>query len=577
MAEAALKLDDYRQRIGGRRAAPAVWDRSTIGLRQYSEQKLGALKTQAYGWRMHWQDLAAYILPRKYRYLVTASNAWKGNRRNERIIDSTTTMALRTMAAGMMGGITSPARPWFKLSMQDPDLAKFPPVKLWLEDSTERMQRVAAKSNFYGACHSMYRDLGCFGTAPIIIYEDPYKVMHCYRPTMGEFFVAQDDRQEVDTLVREFTQTSRQLVQKFGENRVSENVRLAYKQPTNADQDRIVGCLIEPNDTRVIGAPGAKGMAYRDLYWEQGSSQDQMLRERGYHERPFACPRWDVSDNDAYGDSPGMDALGDAMQLQVEQRRRAEAIEKMVRPPLVADIALKNQPSANVPGGITYVPGVDKVGMKPVYEVMPELQHMVTDIREVQARIKEMFFYDLFLMISQLDTVRTATEIIARKEEKLVMLGPVLDRFHNEALDPIVMRMFAICYRAGVFLPPPDAMRGQLMTVEYTSMLSEAQKAINTAPIERVWGFAASIAQSGQVQVFDNLDADGSIRQYSDLLGASEKIMQPVQITAAIRQQRAKKQQEAETLQLTAAAVKGVSELSKINVGAGAQAAGATA
>jgi hypothetical protein len=63
------------------------------------------------------------------------------------------------------------------------------------------------------------------------------------------------------------------------------------------------------------------------------------------------CPRWDVTGNDPYGTGTAFDAIGDIKQLQHETRRKAQAIDKMVDPPMIADIQLKNNPAALIPRG----------------------------------------------------------------------------------------------------------------------------------------------------------------------------------------------------------------------------------
>src|SRR5439155_5936576 len=122
-------------------------------------------------------------------------------------------------------------------------------------------------------------------------------------------------------------------------------------------------------------------LPWRECYWQEGSSQDQVMSQRGFHEFPAICPRWYLVSNDVYGRSPAMDALGDQKQLQLEQKRKAQAIDKMVNPPLLADNALKNEPASTLPGGVTYVPSTGQVGgMKPIYTVMPKLNEMMLDI-----------------------------------------------------------------------------------------------------------------------------------------------------------------------------------------------------
>lgn len=113
---------------------------------------------------------------------------------------------------------------------------------------------------------------------------------------------------------------------------------------------------------------------------------------------------------------------------------------------------LKNQPASILPGGITYIAGQNNIGMKPIYQINPPVQEIMLDIQALQLRISNIFFNDLFQMISQLNTVRSATEIDARREEKLVLLGPVLERFENEALGKAIDRTSELCSGAGCCL-----------------------------------------------------------------------------------------------------------------------------
>jgi len=73
----------------------------------------------------HWRDLGEHILPRRPRFTTSENN--KGDRKNQKIIDATATMAARTLRSGMMSGVTSPARPWFRLSILFPRLVMSAP------------------------------------------------------------------------------------------------------------------------------------------------------------------------------------------------------------------------------------------------------------------------------------------------------------------------------------------------------------------------------------------------------------------------------------------------------------------
>jgi len=540
----------------------------TTRLRSHVDRRLASLRNERASYLNHWRDLSEYILPRRGRFLAAANQGNKGDPRNQRIIDSTGTLAARTLASGMMAGITSPARPWFRLTLGDNPLVDTSPVKLWLDEVTRRMMRVFAKSNFYNALAVLYEELGVFGTAAMVIVEDFEDVIRCQPLTVGEYCLANSERMAVDTLFREFSLTIGQLAGQFGLENCSATVRSLHASG-QIDREVMVGHAIEPNQDIEADDPSARGMPWRSVYWEIGGSQTQVLAVRGFREFPVCAPRWHLMGNEVYGRSPGMDALGDVKALQVEQKRKAQAIEKMVNPPMLADASLKNQPATLLPGGVTYLPGAaNAVGFKPVYEVSPPLPGLVADIQETQRRIQQAFYADLWLMISQLDTVRTATEINERKEEKLLMLGPVLERFHAECLNPAIVRTFAVMNRANLLPPAPPGLVADSLQVEYISMLAQAQKAVATTGIERLAGFVGNIA-GAHPAVLDKIDFDEAIDEYADMLGVSPKLVLPQAQVAAIRQQKAQQAASAAAMQNAQAMVQGAATLSKIDVGGG--------
>lgn len=524
-------------------------------LRQHLDSRLLGMRTNRWSWYVHWREIARYMIPRRYQWLITPNKGNRGSPINQNIIDTTPTVALRVLASGMMSGITSPSRVWFKLGTDNDEVNSDGDVKAWLDEAQKRMSRVMAESNYYNAKAIQYQDIAAFGTAPLIIDEDYDNIIRCYNPAAGEYYCDNSDKLMVDVLYREFTFTTKQIADKFGLENCSEDIRGAIRTGgASLTREKIVCHAIEPNDDYTVGAPGTKGMKYREVYWEWGSGDQLTLSIKGYHEFPGSVPRWDIVSNDPYGRSPCMDALGDVIQLNVMTKRKAQGIDKMVNPPLLADSQLKNEPASTLPGAITYIQGAaNGVGFKPIYEVKPDLQYMVQDIKEIQARIKATLFNDLFMMISQLDTVRTATEIDARKEEKLIQLGPVLERFQNESLDPEIDRIFNIMLRKKLFPPIPSALRGVNLKIEYVSMLAEAQKAVSTASIERLYQFIGNLAAIDP-SVIDNVDVDMTIEEYGTLLGVPPDLMRDKKIVAAIRAAKAKAAQAQQAMAAAPAA-----------------------
>jgi hypothetical protein len=546
-------------------------------IQQYRQQMhahIEGMRSTRLTWWTHWAQLAEVYLPRRYKWFITPNQWNRGTQINTSIIDETGVLAARTLASGMMSGLTSPTKPWFKLGFHDLQFVDYGPAKIWLAECERRIARVLAESNFYQALGVLYHDNGVFGSATMLIYEDFTDVIRCYNPCLGEFFIDVSDRLAVDTFAREFTLNLRQLVKQFGEDAVSESSRQGYRNGGSAlTREVVVQHIIEPNTSlydgnKPIGYLVPKKFKWREVYWEVNAQGGSLLRASGYNDQVHIAARWDVVSNDPYGRSPGMDGMPAVRQLQIQQRRKGEAIDKIVRPPMKASVAMRNEPASILPGAITYVNDLSKEGFAPVYQVNPNLADMREDINEVQNRVKSVFFVDLFMMISQLDTVRTATEIDARREEKLIQLGPVIERFENEVLDPVIDRVFALMARRGLLPPAPPEIQGQPLNVQYVSMLAEAQRAASTAAIERLLALVGNIAGINP-DTLDKVDFDEAIDFYADALSVQPTIIRSTQATLQVRQAKAAQAQQQQAQQEAMAGVQAAQNLSKTDVGGG--------
>ena len=252
------------------------------------------------------------------------------------------------------------------------------------------------------------------------------------------------------------------------------------------------------------------------------------------------CPRWATTGGDIYGNSPAMEALGDIKQLQHEQLRKAQGIDYKTKPPLQAPTSLKSRDVDTLPGGISFVDSAaPNGGIRSAFEVNIDLSHLLADIQDVRERIKGSFYADLFLMLANgTNPQMTATEVAERHEEKLLMLGPVLERMHNEILDPLIEMTFSRMVEAGIVPPPPDKLQGMELNVEFVSMLAQAQRAIATNSVDRFVGNLGAVAGI-KPEVLDKFDADRWADAYADMLGIDPELIVPGEQVALIRKQRA--------------------------------------
>lgn len=537
-------------------------------LRRSCNTRLEELRKERLSWWDTWRDISWHVLPSRGRFLVTP-NQPRGRLRQRAIVDRTATKAVSRLASFLMAGITSPSREWFRLGTGDPDLDNDDEVKGWCAECQRRMMQVFASGNFYNSIAQAYEELGAFGTGPMVVLRDYHDVARFYSLTAGEYMLGLDERMTVDTLYREFVRTVAQLKGEFGLENLSSTARGLY-QNGNLAAESVVVHAMQPNRDRRPGALGWRGMPYQSVYFELGQ-EGSFLRIDGHHERPFVAPRWHAISNDAYGRGPGEDALPDTKTLQIQQRRFAEAVDKLVRPPVQGPISMEQQAVSLLPGAVNFLPMDDgKAGLRPVFQTPPNVQVLADKITTTQNTIKETFFNDLILMISQMESTQpiTAEEVRARQEEKLLMLGPMLERFHNEGLAPVIDIVFGIMQRGGLLPPPPKALHDREITPQFVSVLAQAQKAVSTTGIEQLFRFAGGIAAVFP-HVVDKLDPDAAVSDYADALAVDPRLIVPQDQADAARHARAQQMQAQQAMQASMAAAQGAKTLSETDLGGG--------
>lgn len=516
--------------------------------RQQIERKLEALKRERSTWVPRWRELSSYIQPYSSRFFTTDRN--RGNERNYWIYNEAATNALDALSAGMMSGMTSPARPWFRLATMDPALNEMKPVKVWLDLAQQRMADVFLRSNLYTVLPQVYSDEGNYGTAAFLVEKDDETVIRCQMMPIGSYCLANSHRGTVDTCYREFMMTRRQLVQEFGLENCSAQVQAAYKNNQDLEVWVEVVQAIEPNADYDARKPLAKYKKFSSCYIERGSQEDKTLRESGYDTFPVMAPRWSLTGEDVYGTSPAMKVLGVIKALQIREKRLDQAIEKLGNPALNIPVSLKNSPVSSLPGGANYVDMMGGQTIAPTYQLNPAmLEPLQASITKAEQRINTAFYKDLFLMIASDDrSGLTATEIMERKEEKMLMLGPVLERQNDELLDPLIDRTFGLMLELNVLPPPPPQLHGQQLNVEYISILAQARKLQNVTAIQQTAQYVQSLAPQFP-EIIDKFDPDASVAAFADAVGVPPILIRDDQETAAIRAQRAQQQQAQQAMQ----------------------------
>jgi len=526
------------------------------------------LRNDFSSWKSHFQEIADNFRPRRGFFLgqnTGNSNVITGAKKHRAIINSTVMRASKNAQSGLQAGVTSPSRPWKRIGPDDPELNEVEGAAEFHSELDRRMDLVLAKSNFYQATHTAYADFVDFGPAAVQIDEHPEEVIRCAVHPIGSWVAAKNADGHVDVFYRDYKVTGYELVDRFGEDAIEQELLEQIKRNPYARHD--LYNAIEPNPFWQDGVPSIGMAAFRYIsVWWIGGRQREFVKQHGYHEFPIMVFRFYQSDtSDVYGASPGMDALGDAKQLQHQERTKLEAMDQMVKPALQAPTALKSAGVLTVPGKINYHDSQQKV--EPLFQVNLPLQYVLQDIQEIQHRISQAFFEDLFLMITKnVSRQITAREVEERHEEKLIMLGPVLEAISDDFLDPAIDRILAIMRRAKMWPEAPADLLGHEFKVEYTSILAQAQRAVQTIAIEQGYNFVRAVMET-HPEIGDRVDADGMADAYFDRIGFPPEAVRSVTDSDALRQQRAQAQQVQQALTMAGEAASAAKDASASGLG----------
>jgi len=533
----------------------------------------------------HWRTIADYLSP--YRLRMNLSDWNKGDRRNLNIYDSTATQDLRTLAAGMMAYITSPASQWVRFTTDDPDLAEFGPVKDWMGWAEERLSQEFVRSSLYSVLPGFYEDMAAFGTAVMYLETDSKQTIYARQPLTGSYWLGVDNRNVANGYYEELRPTVRQLYQEFWANGTDgDNISAHVKSLAEAGDWETwvdVGHIVYPNESYDKSRLSSKYKKFSSCYYELGMSGasdksgyatnpegDVFLRESGYDRFPVLCGRWKAIHGEVYGvDCPGMLAIGDIKGLQKGEQRSFQAIDKKVAPHWLAPAELEGKGNGWLPNETTYVSSVEGLKqLRPAHSPDLSIAELEGKQKQIRGRIHEALHATLFKMLQYLDDrTRTATEIEARKEEKLVQLSPMIEQLETSVFIPLVDTYFDAMWAQGDFAdyPPPEELRrAGSFDVEFLGILSQARKKMQVAPIERVLTFAAQASQFAP-DILDNINTDEAIEHYADRLAIPSQIMRSPEEREAIRQARAKQiqqQQAAERIPAMAKTAKDLSETS---------------
>lgn len=545
-------------------------------LRCYSEAK-----SRRGIWEQHWEDVAKLVLPYYETSFYTQSNTVPGRERGHEMFDSTANTALFRFAAAMESMLTPRNGKWHRIRITDPTLMKLRNVQLWCDQVNDALfyHRYSPSANYQSQQHDGYVGIGAFGTSCLFVDElmdqQGKKGLRYRNVNLGEVFFAENHQGIVDTVLRRFPMTIRQIAQRKAGTPDAWLDRLPekYTQLLKTKPEETVWVIhrVSPRASWSNYRIDAKGMRFESCYVIEDSKT--LLEEGGYRELPYAVSRYITAPGEIYGRSPAMNVLPSIKVLNEEKKTLLKQGHRAVDPVLLLhDDGIMDGFSLK-PGSTNY--GAVNADGRPLVHTLPtgnvEIGKEMMDDERVG--INDAFLVSLFQIMVESPQM-TATEVLERSREKGALLSPTMGRFQSESLGPMIEREYGILLRLGLIPPIPQELieAGATFKVEYDAPLNRAMRAEEGSGIQRSVQFAAEIAgQTQDPSIMDWFNWDVIMPDMVDINGAPYRYVNDPETVAAKRQQRDQQQAMAQTAQ----ALPGMAAMLKSASPGGNQATGA--
>lgn len=475
--------------------------------RKFINSRYSGVKIDYDEFKAIWIELNNHLCPIRNRYLLGSSASKKKPERTTNVVDAAAIIAVDNFAKGMLTGAMDPSSKWFKVFVNnkgselnyydDNEVVEF------CQSVTGLFADIFASSNFYRIMLSMLKDFGRFGLGLMYIEQDFENVALFKHIPLGTFKIGKNHKGELDTVFREYSDTVKNIVDKFGLENCSTKVKTDFQLQDGKGLDKPISVMhaVFPNPNYKKNSPFSNHKKYISVYYEitDNSKDNKYLSERGLDYMPYALLEDECIGEDTYpSDFCGIRAFPEVKELYEQKNRRSSAVDKLVRGGIFqgpADL-IKTIQKTNDKGQVFISNGANSSGkVESVFGVNPAILELRQDMSEQREYISSLFYNDVFAMILQTaQRQRTATEIDELKSEKLTLVGPLMVKV-NPFLKSVISILFQICLDVRIIYNIPESISGESLDIEFVSIFAMAAKASEVLSLERFILFISNLAQ----------------------------------------------------------------------------------
>ena len=456
--------------------------------KKHFENRFSALKEYRTRLEPEWKEIRAFLAPDTGCFDNPVTNK-KSNKDPYYTLNINTLPMyyINNLSTAMVSNLTPSRLKWFRLSVEDETRDE----SIWLLNATNKLYRMYESAGLYENLYGSFKEAILYGGNILGVQRDSKTGFRFIPMTAGEYWTVEGEEGVINSCYRNFALSNIQLLEKFGRENLPDSIINALDRDNTEELHTVVHC-VEPNPNYLPQFKNYNNKPYLSVYYLEDDNSDRFLDYRTTSFFPFMCARWERVENSPYGVGLGRQILGDVKSLQAYERDLAKANKKMIDPPLRASTQLKNAIKDASANGITYTD--DPNGVLPLYNVNYATREALENITRITQRIYQLTYNDLFYALLNKDKSMSATEAQGIQQEKMTMLGSVVERLQTEFLKNLVETTFAIAYQDGWLGKPPESLIGKNMRVEYTSLLAMSQDINDLSLVERYLRFVSSIA-----------------------------------------------------------------------------------
>ena len=424
-------------------------------------------------------------------------------------------------------------------------------------------------SNFTLELYEALLDLSTFGTCNLRVEAGTSSPFNFKNIFIGEYAICENSKGEVDTVFREFELTSRQMVEQFGMDNVSDEIKKCFEdrgsgQGRNEDKKHRVLHLVQPRGNYDPTKMDYTNMPYISIYIDLKSKT--ILKEGGFRELPYMVARFTKASNEIYGRGAGLTALPNVKLVNVMMKTIIMAGEKMVDPPMIMPDDGSLDPFNTSAGAINYWRATSFNNKPEPLRLEPNIPVTMELVEKVQQDIKELFYNDVIQALQDKRNM-TATEVVQRVGEKLILMIPSVGRIQSELLSPMLNRCFRLIVDENIVPPPPPILRDYPeYEVMYISKLAMAVKLLDVDAVNDTLATITPIIQISPESA-DVLNGDNIVRGTAYRNGVPPEFINSPEVVEQKREERAKQMQQQQMMEQVPAMADGINKLDGTDIG----------